>query len=167
MTMNGDAAENLPQSPKQKCLNIVGTWDYPVGFQEDAAEDVQHQPPCKKVHSSARIFLNHCISRLGCTATAFPIRNNESAQFIEKITADSERNDTLPGSWEMAVQLHSYNRRKDKFVCIFVPLPNEWQVYSQSPQSLSKGKLFDMMLVFVCSDFRNIYQHTKTMWNSN
>lgn len=41
MIMNGDGAENLPQSPKQECLNNVGIWDCPVGFQEDAAEDGQ------------------------------------------------------------------------------------------------------------------------------
>lgn len=84
-----------------------------------------------------------------------------------KITVGSERNDTLQGSWEMARELHLHTRRKDKFVCIFVPLHNEWQVYGQSPQSLSKRKLFDMMFMFVCSDFRNICQHAWAMWNGN
>lgn len=52
---------------------------------------------------------------------------------------------------------------KDKIVCIFMPLHNESQVHGQGSQSLSRGELFNMTLMFVCSDITFICQHTQPM----
>lgn len=159
MIMNGVDAENLPLSQKQTCLNKV----------HEIALYVFRRMQLK-MHS-----INHLVKN--CTQVLGYFWITVSADWAELPLLSPEKqwkHSIFCGKslWTLKEMTPSREakrwqgssiyttREKWKFVCNFLPLHNEWQVCGQSSQSLSKGKLFDMMLMFVCSDFRNICQHT-------